>query len=72
MASIVGRNIRRIRKRSGYSQAVLAKLARTSQAWICRLETGDENPTLGSVMRIARALDVEAAELLQEPAQWSA
>jgi transcriptional regulator with XRE-family HTH domain len=72
MATTVGRNIRRIRKQSGYSQAGLAKLARTSQSWICRIETGNENPTLGSVMRIARALRVEVTDLLREPAERAA
>ena len=68
MASIIGRNIRCFRRRCGYSQAQLAKLARSSQAWICRLETRDENPTLASVTRIARALGVNVAQLLQNPA----
>jgi Helix-turn-helix domain len=49
----------------------LAKRACISQAWICRLETGDENPTLASVTRIARALDVEVAELLAKPSEWA-
>jgi len=72
LATIIGRNIRRIRKQSGYSQARLAQLARTSQSWICRIETGDENPTLASVTRIARALRVDLAELLREPAERAA
>ena len=72
MTSLIGRNIRRLRRRSGYSQAQLAKRACISQAWVCRLETGDENPTLASVTRIARALDVEVAELLAKPSERSA
>jgi len=40
-----------LRRRSGYWQAQLAKGARISQAWVGRLETGDENPTLASVTR---------------------
>jgi predicted transcriptional regulator len=66
MANVVGRNIRRIRGDLGYSQAKLAKLARTSQSWSCRIETSNENPTLGCMERIARALGVEAADLLRE------
>jgi len=66
MRTIVGRNVRRIRRDLGYSQARLAKLARTSQSWICRIETGNENPTLGCMARISRALGVEAADLLRE------
>ena len=72
MTSLIGRNIRRLRRRSGYSQAQLAKGARISQAWVCRLETRDENPTLASVTRIARALGVNVAELLEKPTERSA
>ena len=71
MTSLIGRNIRRLRRRSGYSQAQLAKGARISQAWVCRLETGDENPTLASVTRIARALGVNVADLLAKPSEWA-
>ena len=72
MATIVGHNIRRIRKQSSYSQARLAQLAGISQPWICRIETGDEDPTLASVARIARALRVEVAELFRDPAERAA
>lgn len=72
MASTIGPNIRRLRVRSGYSQAQLAKLARISQAWVCRVETGDENPTHASVARIDRAVGAEVAELLAKPSERSA
>jgi transcriptional regulator with XRE-family HTH domain len=65
MTSLIGRNIRRLRRRSGYSQAQLAKGARISQAWVCRLETGDKNPTLASVTRIARALGVNPTSAIR-------
>ncbi len=65
MNSTIGRNLRHLRRRSGQTQAEVAKRAGTSQAWICRIETGDENPTLASMRRIARALGVEVADLLQ-------
>jgi predicted transcriptional regulator len=68
MASIVGSNIRRLRKQSGSSRYRLAELACPSQSWICRIESGDENNTLASLTRIARALPVEGADLLREPA----
>jgi transcriptional regulator with XRE-family HTH domain len=72
MITIVGRNIRRIRLDLGYSQARLAELARTSQSWICRIETGNRNPTLGCISRIARALRVEPSDLLREAAERGA
>jgi transcriptional regulator with XRE-family HTH domain len=67
MASAIGRNIRAVRRQAGYSQARLAVLSHTSQSWISRIETGDENPTLERVVEIARALRVEVADLLREP-----
>jgi transcriptional regulator with XRE-family HTH domain len=45
MATTIGRNVRRIRKQSGLSQALLAELAGISQSWISKIETSDENPT---------------------------
>jgi transcriptional regulator with XRE-family HTH domain len=65
MKTALGRNIRCIRKQSGYSQARLAELARTSQSWICRIERGNENPSLASVTRIAGALQVDVLDLLR-------
>jgi DNA-binding XRE family transcriptional regulator len=68
MTTAVGHNIRRIRKGRGYSQSALAELARTSQSWICRIERGNENPSLASVTRIAGALQVDVLDLLRAPA----
>lgn len=68
MTSTIGRNLRRIRMDLGYSQAQVAKLARMSQSWICKIERGNENPTLECMGRIAGALRVEASDLLRESA----
>jgi transcriptional regulator with XRE-family HTH domain len=65
MNSTIGGNLRHLRRRAGRTQAEVAKRAGTSQAWICRIETGDANPTLASLRRIARALDVQVVDLLQ-------
>ena len=65
MNSTIGGNLRHLRRRSGRTQADVAKRAGASQAWICRIETGDANPTLASLRRIARALDVDVVDLLQ-------
>jgi transcriptional regulator with XRE-family HTH domain len=72
MATTIGHNIRRFRKQTGMSQARLAELAGTSQSWICKTETGDENPTIVRVSRIAQALQVEVTELMKEPANQAA
>jgi len=63
----IGRNIRRIRIERGYSQTALAERACVTQGWISRIETtADENPTLDSLERIARALGVDMKALLAE------
>ena len=49
------RLIRDARKRSGLSQAALAKYARTSQPAIARYEAGKATPSLATLERILRA-----------------
>lgn len=53
-----------LRERRGLSQAELAKLVGTSQPQIQRLEADQRRLTVGWMRRIARALDVEPADLL--------
>jgi transcriptional regulator with XRE-family HTH domain len=55
-----------LRERKGWSQAELAKRADVTDAYIAQLETGArENPSLDVLKRLARALGVPAAELLE-------
>lgn len=49
-------HLRRIKK---MSQATLAKKVGTTQSNIARLESGNENFTIQTLSRVARALDVE-------------
>lgn len=56
--------IREIREARGISQAELAKRVRTSQPQIKRLEQGERRLTEDWMRRIAKALDVNPADLL--------
>jgi transcriptional regulator with XRE-family HTH domain len=56
--------IAKLREQRGLSQADLAKKIRTSQPQIQRLEAGERQLTEDWMRRIARALDVEPADLL--------
>jgi transcriptional regulator with XRE-family HTH domain len=61
--SILARNVRRLRLERGLSQEELAAEASTRQALVSEIESGDANPTLDSLARLAQALQVDLAEL---------
>jgi len=58
--------LKRLRKMQGWSQARLAELASLSQAYISELEAGEKQPTLPIIQKLATALGVSVAELLEE------
>ena len=57
--------IRQLRKERGLSQARLAVLADMDPATLNRLERGTGNPNLKTLQRVAGALDVAIADLLE-------
>lgn len=65
MVSKVGAEVRRLRKSQGLSQEILAKSAGLSQSYVGRIETGDKIPALPALDRVAEALGVTTADLLQ-------
>lgn len=59
-------NVKRLRTQRGLTQADLAKKAKVSQGFIAQLETGQQNnPTLDTVRRLAKALKVTVGELVE-------
>lgn len=59
-------NVKHLRTQRSLTQIALAKKARVSQAFIAQLETGAEtNPTLDTLRRLAKALKVTVAELVE-------
>lgn len=65
--SALGERIKQARKRLGMSQADLARKARVSAAYLSELEAGHARRPSGDVLlRIASALDMTIAELLDE------
>lgn len=47
------------------SQEDLAEIAGVHRTYIGHLERGKGSPTLDTIVRVARALDVDAADLVQ-------
>jgi transcriptional regulator with XRE-family HTH domain len=59
-------NLKAIRTARGLTQAVLARKVKMHQVYIAQLETGvEDNPTLDTVRRLAKALKVSVAELVE-------
>ena len=54
-----------LREDRGLSQTTLAAKAGISREYLWRLETGRQDPTLGTLERLAKALKVKVTELLE-------
>ncbi|MBL4833623.1 MAG: helix-turn-helix transcriptional regulator [Pseudomonas sp.] len=53
-------SMRRLRERKGISQSVLAVRIGTSQPQIARIESGKFDPQLSTILKLTKALDVDA------------
>lgn len=62
----IGKNIKRLRQEKGISQDRLSKLADLSLNTVVTVESGlNPNPTIETLTRIARALDVGVDDLIK-------
>jgi len=61
LAYELGRAVQDLREQHGWSQAQLAEVAGMTQSAVARFEAGGTVPTLTTLERLARALDVELA-----------
>jgi transcriptional regulator with XRE-family HTH domain len=68
-AARIGRNIRRVRRAAEMSQATCAEWAGIHRNAVTRYESGECAPRLETLIRIAGALRVEPA-LLLEGVRW--
>ena len=62
---LFGRNVRRLRRRAGLSQAALAVRVGVDRAHISAMERGMQNVTLLTLWHVAQALSANPAELLE-------
>ncbi len=65
LAPVVGGNLRRLRLRRGLSLEKLAQRSGVSRAMLGQIELGQSAPTINVLWKIARALDVTFATLIQ-------
>ena len=56
---MVGRNVQRLRKAAGLTQAELAERMGVDRAYVSGLELGQRNPTIVTLWHIAKALGVK-------------
>ncbi len=59
-----GANVRRARAAAGLSQEALARQSHLHRTEVSLLERGQREPRLGTMVRIARALELPLADLL--------
>ena len=65
--STIGKNIKKFRLDKGLSQDKLSKLADLSLNTVVKIELDESpNPTIETIQRIAKALDVSVDDLLKK------
>jgi len=58
------KNLKRLRKQKNFTQEKLAYTSNISLSQIARIETGKINPTLCTMIEIAKTLEIDPKELL--------
>jgi len=64
-AKKLGENIRRIRLAKGMTQGDLCRKLEVDRDYMSNVESGKKNPTLSTIGRIAKALNVSIEELMK-------
>ena len=64
-AKIFGDHLRKLRAAAGLTQRQLAARVGTSSAAISNIEAGNNAPTLGTLVRLADALDCNVSDLVK-------
>jgi len=61
----LGLNLKRIRTKKAISQGDIARELGVSRGFISTIENGKTNPTLSTIAKLAKALNVSTNELLK-------
>lgn len=62
----IGENIRRLRNLKSISQEKLAELSDLDRTYVQSIERGNRNISVVVLLKLAKALDVEATEILKD------
>jgi len=65
-AEVFGERLRKLRDARGLTQEKLAHAADLTTTFVSTIERGRKAPSLNTVLKLARALKVDAAELLAD------
>jgi transcriptional regulator with XRE-family HTH domain len=60
----IGKRLKALRTAAGLSQPTVAARAKISREYLARLEAGQHDPTVGTLQRLAKALNVSLLRLL--------
>lgn len=60
-----GQVLRRLRKEAGLSQEQLALEAGLQRNYISMMELGNYQPTLTTIFKLSRALNIQASQIIQ-------
>ncbi len=61
----LGKNLKRIRTEKKMSQGDIMRALGCSRSYISNIENGKTNPTLTTISKLAKAVDVSTNELLK-------
>ena len=61
---LLGRRVRELRKKRGLTQERLAEKATVDVKYLGSIERGTENPTIGTLEKLASALSVKVRQIL--------
>jgi transcriptional regulator with XRE-family HTH domain len=61
----LGENLKRSRKEKAMSQGDIARFLNVSRGFISNIENGKANPTLATIVKLAKAIGVSADTLLK-------
>jgi len=64
-AKKLGENMKRIRLEKGMSQSDICQKLGVDRSYISNVESGNKNPTLSTITKLAKALCVSVDELLK-------
>lgn len=60
----LGKNLKRIRTEKGISQGDIARVLDVGRSFITNIENGKTNPTLATIAKIAKAIDIPVRNLI--------